>query len=555
MKKKLVTLLLAASMVMTTLAGCGSSTEEAGNGAASSQAANSQEAVSSEAATEVASNFNAEGYPIVNEEITLKVMLMIRDTDTMIAPEEMPTIQRLEELTGIKTEWEVIKGADFETKLNLMFASGEYPDVIIAPNANGQVDDEEYGVTQGILLPLDELIEKYMPTYVERRDMEESDPTISLVASDGQQYSVGYMVAQNINANQHWVINQDWLKALNLETPTDVESLTEVLRAFATQDPNGNGQKDEIALEMGLDPGFYGVRYLALPLFGVPCDSSKWIYLDDNKKVQFTATQDGFRECMEWMHTMYNEGIIDPEVLSQDVATIESKLKAGNVGFTSVWRLVSMGFDDGIMKDCALWTPTDENVSMHKTIELARAGAFVTSTNENVEATMRWLDALMETETQFSLYMGEQDATDGTGWKWDDNGMITQLNDGSVEVRNFLDCNTMFWAPGKYYFSTFNLPESRIEKSDWCKTYTDAGVMQKYSNDYLDLAPLTSDQIAEATLKETDINNAVQEYMANFVMNGVTDESWNKFVAIFDGMDIQSYIDMYQAAIDTMDIE
>ena len=245
-------MLLAAVMALTSLAGCGSGSGS-GESASSGQTAGTE--AGTEAGAEAASNFNAEGYPIVNDEITLKVMLAIRDTDTMIAPEEMPAVQRLDELTGIKTEWEVIKGSDWDTKLNLMFASGEYPDVIIAPN--GQVDDEEYGVTQQLLIPMDDLIEQYMPNYTSRRDAEDDDPTVSLVASDGQTYSVGYLVGQNINTNQHYFINQTWLDALGLETPTDVESLTEVLRAFKTGDPNGNGEADEVPLEMGLDTGFY----------------------------------------------------------------------------------------------------------------------------------------------------------------------------------------------------------------------------------------------------------------------------------------------------------
>lgn len=57
-----------------------------------------------------------------------------------------------------------------------------------------------------------------------------------------------------------------------------MEELTEVLRAFKTGDPNGNGQADEIPLEMGLDIGFNGIRYM-LPLFGLPCDPDKWITL------------------------------------------------------------------------------------------------------------------------------------------------------------------------------------------------------------------------------------------------------------------------------------
>lgn len=542
-------MLLAAVMALTSLAGCGSGSGS-GESASSGQTAGTE--AGTEAGAEAASNFNAEGYPIVNDEITLKVMLAIRDTDTMIAPEEMPAVQRLDELTGIKTEWEVIKGSDWDTKLNLMFASGEYPDVIIAPN--GQVDDEEYGVTQQLLIPMDDLIEQYMPNYTSRRDAEDDDPTVSLVASDGQTYSVGYLVGQNINTNQHYFINQTWLDALGLETPTDVESLTEVLRAFKTGDPNGNGEADEVPLEMGLDTGFYGIRYI-LPLFGIPCDPDKWIYIDNDKQVQFAATQDGFRECMEWLNMCYTEGLVDAELLSQDLNTIETKLAGGNVGFFTAWRLIAMAWDEGVAKDAVFWMPDTEATSCYRYLEVARPGAYITATNENVEATARWLDAMLETEMQFSLYYGEQDATDGTGWAYNDNGKIDSINDGTVEVRNYLDCNTMFWAPGKYISDTFNMPEQRTEKTDYCLQSDEAGIIQKYSNDYLDMAPLTSEQLQSITLKETDINNAVVENIAGFVSGGVTDESWNSFVSLFDGMGVSDYVKMYQDAIDTMELE
>lgn len=99
----------------------------------------------------------------------------IRDSDSLTDPSEMPAIQRLEEQTGIHLEWEVIKGTDWSTKLNLMFASGEYPDLIITPNT--AVDQEEYGVSQKLLIPLnDDLTSKYMPNYTERRAAEDTLP-------------------------------------------------------------------------------------------------------------------------------------------------------------------------------------------------------------------------------------------------------------------------------------------------------------------------------------------------------------------------------------------
>lgn len=214
-----------------------------------------------------------------------------------------------------------------------------------------------------------------------------------------------------------------------------------------------------------------------------------------------------------------------------------------------------MGYDEGVAKDAVFWMPDTEATSCYRYLELARPAAFITATNENVEATMRWLDTMLETETQFSLYYGEQDATDGSGWTYNENGKIDSINNGSVEIRNYLDCNTMFWAPGQYISETFNMPEQRTEKTNYCLESDEAGIIQKYSNDYLDMAPLTSEQLQSITLTETDINNAVVENIANFVSNGVTDESWNSFVSLFDGMGVADYVQIYQDALDTMELE
>lgn len=59
-------------------------------------------------------------------------------------------------------------------------------------------------------------------------------------------------------------------------------------------------------------------------------------------------------DCMEWLHTFYEEGLTDPEMISQDQNTLESKLIEGNVGFFTAWRLKAMGFDDGVAKTCTL---------------------------------------------------------------------------------------------------------------------------------------------------------------------------------------------------------
>ncbi len=560
MKKKMVAVLLSAAMTASLLAGCGNSGTSSSDGTGegtSGEGASAESGAAGEVSTDGAAggeteNFNETGYPIVNEPITLKIMQGVRDVDSVIDPSDMPAIQRLEEQTGIKLEWDVVKSTDWPTKLNLMFASGEYPDIIITPNTD--VDQEEYGVSQQILIPLnDDLTSKYMPNYTERRAAEDSDPCETLAASDGNKYSIGYMVGQYINTPAHFFINQQWLDNLSLETPKNVDELTEVLRAFKAQDANGNGDaSDEVPLEMSLDNGFYGVRYM-LPMFGIPSGGYEWLYLDNDRKVQFAPTQDGFRECLEWLHTCYSEGLLDAEMISQDTNTVESKFAEGNVGFFTAWRLKAMGFDDGVMKTCVLYTPEDEGTCMYRSIEKAKPGAYITTTNQYVPQSLRLLDAMMETEMMYSLYYGEKDATDGSGWEYTEDNKINPIMNGDIDPITWLDCNTLFFGPGKYIDSVFEWPEQRVEKTQYCQIYDDAGLLQTYSNDYIATAPLTSEQMQANTLTETDINNAVKEYMATFIMEGVTDDSWNSFVSMFDGMNIENYISVFQTAVDSME--
>lgn len=535
---------LSAAVMSSVLAGCG------GQGSSSS----AEPEGGSSAAAVPGDSFNETGYPIVNEPLTLNVVLVHRDVDTLMEPNEMPIIQRLEEQTGIHVEWEVMNTSTWNTRRNLIFSSGEYPDIIIS-NGSGSVDIEEYGVTQGILLPVDELTEKYMPNYTERIAGEDSDPTVSLVASDGKKYSVGYLVAQDINTELHFFINQTWLDNLNLETPTTLDELTDVFRAFKTQDPNQNGEADEIPLEMALNTGYYIIGWL-LPMFGIPNnDQSAWIYLDDDKKVQFAPKQEGFRECLEWLHQLYEENLLDPEVLSQDINTLETKLKAGNVGFFNAWRLQAMGWDDGVTKDCKLFVPIaapGHEVRSYRKMELATNCAFVTQTNEHLAESMRWLDALLETETMFSLYYGEE----GTAWEYNgQDGRIDTLISDTTGVRDCFDCNTVFFAPGNYITSVFNWSPQRLEKIEYSNQYEEAGIIQKYSNDYLKFAPLTSDQLSSIDLKKVDIQNAVSEMIAASIEKGVTEEDWSAFMSTLDGMDVDGFVQTYQDAVDQMEIQ
>lgn len=490
---------------------------------------------------------------ITDEDITLKIMLAIRDTDTLDAPSTLGAIQDLEALTGIKTEWEVIKGSDWSMKTNLMFASGDMPDILIAVNGSGQINYEEYGVSQELVIPLDDYInETYMPNYYGRIQAEASDPTVSLVASDGKTYSIGYLVGQYICEEGHYFINREWMSELGLTDPTTIDELTEVLRAFHAAHPDG------AAYEMGLDAGgYYDLKYV-LPMFGVP-NSDKWLYINEDKQVQFGPVQDGFRAAVEWLHMCYEEGLLDPEALSQDINTLQTKLSEGNVGFFSAWRISNMGWDNGVYQNSECILPPSVNgqgAYMDRYLELARPCGFITASCKHVEEAVRFLDAMMDTEMQADLYYGPQNPTEGVGWVYNaENGKIDTVTVSDITVKHQIDCNTQFFAPGAYIDTTYNLSPARLEKIAYCQAYDAAGVINTYSSQYFSMCGISADQQAQFALLETDINNAVDEAAADFVAHGVTDASWNSFVKRLYDMGIEEYISIYQAAIDGLNLD
>lgn len=225
--KKIMALTLTCTLVATSiLTGCGKTADKG-------EAANN----SLESKT-----FNATGYPIVDEAITLKLAA----PKTPIAPDygQMKIMQDLAKKCNINIEWNNIPEADYVTKKNLLIASGDLPDGFW----NSKFTDSDlvtYGA-EGTIIPLGDLIEKYMPNLSAEM---KKDPTIKskLTAPDGKIYSLPAIEQMGlVKAPFFTAVNTKWLQKLGLSMPTTPAEFKTVLEAFKTKDPNGNGQQDEI---------------------------------------------------------------------------------------------------------------------------------------------------------------------------------------------------------------------------------------------------------------------------------------------------------------------
>ena len=540
-------LFLTAALTVACMSGCGNNTQK-NSEASSSEASKGTEASSAATASEETGNFNEEGYPIVNEPTTISVMLIVNSNYSYKPINEMEAIKDLEEMTGIHVEWEIVNGEDKDTKVNLAFSSGEYPDVIMGNIGNDII--QKYGVEQGLLIPLDEGIEQYMPNYTSRRDMAASDPNVYLVANDGKTYAIGRLAGNGERqAGNSLYMKKSWLEAVDKELPRTLDEMVEVLKAFKTQDPNGNGQADEVPFEFSINAG--GNMCSLFALFGLPVtDLDTMIYLDNDGKVQCGANTENFRNAMEWMHLLYTEGLVDPEVLSQDENTAMAKIAEGNVGLFSGWRKLGMAWADWA-DDMELWVPPTGSM-FARGAEVPAPYAVVTNKNKDLGVTLRWFDAMMDTLMQERLFHGEE----GTEWNYNDDGMMVTIEDVKTpSVMPRLDTNGLYYCPGYMTEKLWVAGEFRIERRLAGQLYDEAGIMQKYSNNFMSLAKYSEEQMERKALISTDLKTAISENIATFIANGVSDSAWEEYTSLLDDIGIEELLQIYRDGMAGVEME
>lgn len=128
-------------------------------------------------------------------------------------------------------------------KFNAQFATGNAPDLILEYDSGYR--NQWYN--QKLLMPLDEVVEKYSTTY---KELMKQFPQLKKLGTkeDGKLYEIGKV--NPLTAGHRIYIREDWLKKLNLQTPATTDEFLAVAKAFASQSPDGNGKADAFGLNL-----------------------------------------------------------------------------------------------------------------------------------------------------------------------------------------------------------------------------------------------------------------------------------------------------------------
>ena len=241
-----------------------------------------------------------------------------------IVREGNPVVAEIEKQTRTRLDFTLVPAGDFSTKYNLLVAAGDVPDIT---RMNG-FDHLQY-VDQGIYYDIKPLVNAAnapnLMDYI-------TDEQWEALMYKGGVYGVPSIVWAG---GRVFVLRKDWLDALDLDAPTNLDELENVLRRFTLDDPDGNGKDDTYGLASDNAVGNNFASPFSM-IFGA-FDTQPRLYYENGGKVYAGSISEEYRQALIYIHNLFEKGYIDPEVFVMKRDQARQKLVQGKSGSICSW--------------------------------------------------------------------------------------------------------------------------------------------------------------------------------------------------------------------------
>lgn len=533
MKKRTVSLVLAGLMLAGSLGACvpkATSNSESSAGAAASE-----------------DNFNKTGLPIVKTPQSITIAAITKKNKNF---KELKYFEDLEASTNVQVNWNMNAREGWPEKKSLIFAGNDLPEAFYGFQSLTDVEIVKYG-SQGMIIPLNDLIEEYAPNFKHVLDLNPSYRA-QITAPDGNIYALPSITQLSPVTHSKFFINKVWLDKLGLPVPETLEQFEQTLQAFKDNDMNGNGDNnDEIPFTFRAQD--LNQQNLA-PLFGSfgQLDDYTHFVVKDGKVV-FTPLTESYKEAIKYFNNLYAKGLIDKEGFTHDVNVYVAKIQdpAKICGAFLGWSrnstagpnkedyvaIAPLKGADGKQ----IWKPVDSQITSKGSFAITKAA-------KNPEILMRWIDESYKPENSLQIDQGLFGIT------------LEKTSEGRYhylplpEGRMF-DEQIHDYSPGNDGVAAV-LKES-IEKLDLNANLQERAELDKFYQPYnvptSDIFPnvmFTGEEVDRLSSLKTDIEAYVEKNYAGWISDGRIDESWNSYIDKLKEMRVDEYIEIHQTAYD-----
>ncbi|MDR2101328.1 MAG: extracellular solute-binding protein [Treponema sp.] len=246
---------------------------------------------------------NGAGSPAAGGELKYDVLYII--TKDRVPDKPSLLDNKLKEKFNISINWIETPSTDIETKLTLMFASGEAPDIVWQAGVNTVLAGIQKLWQDGFLAPISDYFDR-MPNYRKLYDDAEWELMFDFnAAADGKIY---FIPQRNYRSASHsWIYRKSDFDKLGLQFPKTIDELMTVLGKIKAAYPDSiplagrskiNGVVDALnnAYKISVDP------------LEPYIDPDTGVYKD------VALFSDQFRRVLQYVNEMYKKGYIDREI-------------------------------------------------------------------------------------------------------------------------------------------------------------------------------------------------------------------------------------------------
>lgn len=546
MKKKVISIMLATIFITSgVLSGCG-------------------KAASSTDSTTKSAKFNATGLPIATNKLTVKMVAPVPPLTP--AYNDMTIFKNLEKSTNIHVDWNNIPDSDYDTKKSLLLASGDLPDAFY--NAKFSDPDMDKYSKDGTIIPLNDLIDKYMPNV---KKLFAADPAAKQVVTspDGKIYSLPN--GEELGSGKEWIaamphfmfINKKWLDKLGLKVPTTLDELHTDLIAFRDKDPNGDGKKNEIPLsflnmwwcaDIGTLFGGFGVPDINVHQASDQVNNTTDHMNVKDGKVYYAASQPEYKDAISYFGNWTKEGLIDKESFSytdEKAFLAKGKSPDNNLGAFMWWEeteVVGADREKDYVQVGPLKGPDGKLVVGNwNGSALGRNAVVITKqavTDGSAEAIARWYDELYAPKMTAQVHWGPI----GEALKEENGKLVQSIPAGQDpgEYRRKVAPNGVGVVTAND-FATIVDPEPRalVRMNRIKQFYSPVSV-----NEQIPALFFTPEENAKIATMKPDLMNYVAKKRAQWLMNGTVTGEWDQYLSDLKKLKLDEYTKIIQAAYD-----
>ena len=300
MVMKKITSVVLAFLVLMSVTACNNSTPS------------SSVSVNSQSSSETSSQFTYLG-----DAAELSILV----TGDNTPPEDNSVLKEITAKTNVTLKVTYVSSGDVTAKLNTLIAAKTLPDIFRVSS----ISDGKLLKTNNMLADITEYVKNAPAIQQELSAVLDTHP----LNTDGNVYalfSADTAYAQNMS------IRTDWLSNLNLDMPTDLDSLYQVLDAFTNNDPDQNGAKDTIGMGASIVSSWNNFTSI-LGAYGIACSSTGLRpILTEDGTVTTALKHENFLEAVKYFKKLYDNGLMDPDFATIPAMDSYGKLWNGKVG-------------------------------------------------------------------------------------------------------------------------------------------------------------------------------------------------------------------------------